>query len=341
MLAAMLGTAALPLASPAQAEQTVLTYASFGGALQKAEEAGWLKPFMKEHPDVKIVYDNIDYAKVKVMVESGHVTWDVLVTADDFGLKNDEALLEKLDCGVIPCADMPADQYQTTGYRVAQTTSGLTVGYNTKKMPPGQAPQGWADMFDLKKFPGKRVVMMDSSSYVFEQALLADGVDPQHMYPLDYDRAIKKLNSLGSSLIIAPGYQGCAELVGSGEAVMGGCWYGRFTDVKERAGAPVEICWNQGIVSAGYFSVPKGTKHKDLAMQFIAWAVSPEHNAAVSDSIPYGPPNPKAMVHVRADVKPKMLSSYLDKAFFPDNVWYDSNRAEVTRRWTEWVAGAK
>jgi hypothetical protein len=43
----------------------VLTYASFGGALQKAEEAGWLRPFEKEHPGVTIVYDFVDYAKLK------------------------------------------------------------------------------------------------------------------------------------------------------------------------------------------------------------------------------------------------------------------------------------
>jgi putative spermidine/putrescine transport system substrate-binding protein len=249
----------------------------------------------------------------------------VVTSADDFGLKSDEALLERLDCSVIPCADMPADKDPTTGYRVAQTTSGLVVGYNTRKMPAGRVPHGWADLFDLAKFPGKRVVMMDASSYVFEQALIADGVDPEHMYPLDFDRAIRKLNSLGDRLTVAPSYQGCAELVGSGEAVMGGCWSGRFTDVIERTGAPIAICWSQAIVSFGYLSVPRGTAHRDLAMQFIAWAVSPEHNAAISDYIPYGPANPKAMVHVKDSVLPKMLASHLQTA--------------VYRRWTNWISG--
>jgi putative spermidine/putrescine transport system substrate-binding protein len=330
--------AALP-PSTAIAEQVILTYASFGGALQKAEEAAWLRPFENSHPGVKIVYDEVDYAKLKVMVESGQVTWDVLATADDFGLKSDEPLLEKLDCHEIPCSDMAGARSPTTGYRVAQTLSGVVLGYNTAKMPKGRTPQGWADMFDLKRFPGKRVVMMDASSYVFEQALLADGVEPKNIYPLDLSRAIRKLNSLGDRLTVAPSYQGCAELVGSGEAVMGGCWSGRFTDVIERTKAPVAICWNQGIVSSGYFSVPRGARHKALAMQFIAWAVSAEHNGAISNFITYGPANPKALAHVPPTLREKMLVGHLDTAFFPDNYWYDANRAEVNRRWTTWVSG--
>lgn len=336
---AVSGVAAALNVSGASAEQQILTYVSFGGALQRAEEAAWLRPFEKEHPDVKIVYDTIDYAKVKAMVESGRVTWDVLATATDFGLKSDEKLLERLDCSLIDCSDMPADKNPTTGYRVAQTTSGVVLGYNIKKMPLGLVPHGWVDLFDLKKFPGKRVVMMDASSYVFEQALLADGVDPKNMYPLDLNRAIRKLNSLGDRLTIAPSYQGCAELVGSGEAIMGGCWSGRFTDVIERTMAPIAISWNQAIASDGYFSVPRGTKHKVLAMQFIAWAVSPEHNGAIADYISYGPANPKALKYVNGSVLGKLLSSHLDTAVFPNDYWYDANRAEVNRRWTAWVSG--
>jgi putative spermidine/putrescine transport system substrate-binding protein len=327
------------LAAGVAAAGEVLTYASFGGALQKAEEAGWLRPFEKEHPGVTIVYDFVDYAKLKAMVESGNVSWDVVTSADDFGLKSDEPLLERLDCSVIPCGDMPADKDPTTGYRVAQTTSGLVLGYNTRKMPAGRVPQGWADLFDLVKFPGKRVVMMDASSYVFEQALLADGVDPRNMYPLDFGRAIRKLDSLGDRLTVAPSYQGCAELVGSGEAVMGGCWSGRFTDVIERTSAPIAICWNQAIVSFGYLSVPRGAPNRELAMRFIAWAVSPEHNAAISNYIPYGPANPKALAHVKDSVLQKMLASHLQTAVYPNNYWYDGHRAEVNRRWTNWISG--
>jgi putative spermidine/putrescine transport system substrate-binding protein len=279
LLAALAASLVAAFTNAAGAEETTLTYAGYGGALQKAEETAWLSPYMAANPGVKIIYDNVDYAKLKAMVESGNVVWDVATVAGDFGLKSDEPLLEKIDCAVVPCADLQFDRFQSTGYRVPHQSSGVVLGYNTSKMPEGKTPQSWADFFDLQSFPGKRVVMMDLSSYVFEQALLGDGVDPKAMYPLDYDRAIAKLNSLGDSLIVAPSYQGCAELVGSGEAVMGGCWYGRFDDVKYRAHAPVEIQWNQAIVAPGYLVVPKGTKNRDAVMKLIAYITSAEHNA--------------------------------------------------------------
>src|SRR5215831_10864548 len=96
--AACLCLAASLMPRIAAAEDVTITYASFGGALQKAEEAAWLKPFMAQNPGVKILYDSVDYAKLKAMVEANNVVWDVAVVANDFGLTSDEPLLEKIDC---------------------------------------------------------------------------------------------------------------------------------------------------------------------------------------------------------------------------------------------------
>ena len=323
----------------AAAEDVTITYASFGGALQKAEEAAWLKPFMEQNPGVKIVYDSVDYAKLKAMVEANDVVWDVVVVANDFGLTSDEPLLEKIDCSIVSCDQLQPDKFPTTGYRAPHSTSGLAIGYNTTKMPSGMVPQNWADFFDVAKFPGKRVVMMDASSYVFEQALLGDGVAPKDLYPLDIDRAIKKLNSLGKNLVIAPSYQGCAELLASGDATMAGCWTGRLTGAKYGAHAPIDIQWNQGVISPGYLVIPKGTKHKDLAMKLIAFITSAEHNADQARYIDYGPTNIKALDKVDPAKKDRLQSSHLDVSVFLDDKWYDKNRPEVTKRFAEWLAG--
>jgi putative spermidine/putrescine transport system substrate-binding protein len=326
-------------AKDASAEDVTLTFASFGGALQKAEEAAWLKPFADANPGVKIVYDSVDYAKLKAMVEANNVVWDVAVVANDFGLTADEPLLEKIDCGIVPCNELQPDRFPTTGYRAAHSTSGLAIGYNTQKMPAGKVPENWADFFNVSAFPGKRVVMMDASSYVFEQALLGDGVAPKDLFPLDIDRAIKKLNSIGDDLVIAPSYQGCAELLATGEAALAGCWTGRLTGAKYGAGAPVEVQWNQGIISPGYLVIPKGTKHKDWAMKLVAFITSADHNAAQAEYIDYGPTNIKALDKVDPAKKDRLQSSYLDKSVFLDDLWYDKNRPEVTKRFAEWMAG--
>lgn len=327
----------LGAAVPATAE-TTLTYVSFGGSLQEAEEKAWLEPFAAANPGVEVVYDFIDYAKLKAMVESGNVTWDVVTTGNDFGLDNDAALLEPIDCSIVPCDRLQPDRFPTTGYRVPQSTSGLAIGYNTTLMPEGKVPQGWVDFFDTATFPGKRVIMGDASSFPLEQALLGDGVPGDQLYPLDIARALAKLDSLGDDLIVTPSYQGCAEIVASGEAVMGGCWTGRLLTMAD-AGQPIAVQWNQGIISPGYWAIPKGAPNKDLAMQFIAWAVSAEHGAEISKYIPYGPANVDALAKVDPAIAPKLQSSYLDISVFPDDRWYDQNRAQVTTAWAEWLAG--
>ena len=67
--------------------------------------------------------------------------------------------------------------------------------YSTDAYAEGKAPQTWADLFDLKQFPGKRT-LADNPVSSLEIALLADGVAPDKLYPLDADRALKKLDTI-------------------------------------------------------------------------------------------------------------------------------------------------
>ena len=139
----VVGVAALALgaaSAAAHAEEITITFASYGGALQRAEEAAWLQPFQALHPEIKIAYDIVDPVKLKAMVEAGRVVWQVASVGPDFGLGSDENLLEKIDCGIVPCDQLQPSLYPTTGYRAAYATSGLAIGYNTTLLPAGKVP---------------------------------------------------------------------------------------------------------------------------------------------------------------------------------------------------------
>jgi putative spermidine/putrescine transport system substrate-binding protein len=318
------------------AKQTI-TYVGFGGALQEAETKAWFEPFMKKHPNITIQYDTTDYAKLKAMVERKKVTWDVFNSGSDFGLGKDEQYLTKLDCDIIPCADLQPDVLGHTDYRVPATTSGLAIGYNKDKMPAGQVPQNWQDFFDVKKFPGKRVIMLDTSSFPFEQALLGAGVAPDALYPIDFAKAIAKLDSIGKDIKVAASYQACGDMVGSGEAVMGACWTGRLVDQID-AGRPVGIQWQQNILSPGYLSIPKGSKHAPAATELIAYI---ENNAAeLAKYIPYGPVNTKQIPQVQESRKPFLQSTYADQGVPTDDKWLSDNAAEYSQKWEAWKSGS-
>ncbi|MBV9358631.1 MAG: extracellular solute-binding protein [Chloroflexi bacterium] len=337
MLAATTG--ALPGAAFAQQDQPVtLTYASFGGALQDAEEKAWIEPYMQLHPNVKILYDNVDYAKLKAMVESGNVTWDVVTTGPDFGLGDSTRYLEKLDCTIISCADLQPDKFpQGDGYRVAQTTSGTVLGWNTQAMPAGQVPQSWADLFDLQRFPGKREVMGDMESMPLEIALVADGVPPDQLYPLDVQRALNKWDTIKDDVEFTTNYQGCAEKIATGDAAMGECWSGRFQTFKDN-GQPVDYTWTGQTMTGGYNMVPKGSKNKVEAEKFIAYITSPEAGARFTDYISYGPANINADQFIKPDRKPLLGISNVDSStiFVNDQFWAD-NRDQVDKTWQAWL----
>ena len=167
------------------------------------------------------------------------------------------------------------DGFATT-YRVGDITYGVVLAYNTDKTA-GVVPEGWADFFDTAKIPGKRGLWKYSTGGVLEFALMADGVKPADLYTptLDVDRAIKKLDTIKDDIVWWDSGAQSQELIGSGEVAMSMIWNGRGYSAKHTDNKPVEMQWNQQILTADYFVVPKGTPNKQVAMEFIAWARAP------------------------------------------------------------------
>ena len=88
-------------------------------------------------------------------------------------------------------------------------------------MPCAECPKTWADLFDAEKFPGKRTFYKWSAPGVIEAALLADGVAPDKLYPLDLDRAFKKLDTIKDDIIWWIGGAQSQQLLASAEAPFG------------------------------------------------------------------------------------------------------------------------
>ncbi len=318
--------------SPPRADGKTLTFASYGGAYQKAQRQGWLEPYAALTGITFQESEDSSNATIKSQVETGAVEWDVVDVGNDFGLDANAALLEPLDYTKIH-KDEILEGFAGT-YRVADITYGVVLAYNTEKTA-GAVPAGWADYFDTTTFPGKRGIYDYSAGGIFEIALLADGVAPRDLYPLDLDRAIAKLDTIKSDLVFWGSGAESQDLIGKGEVTMSLMWNGRAYSAKHIDNKPVEIQWNQQIVTADYFVVPKGTPNKDLAMDFIAWATCAENNAAPSDYIPYGPTNKNA--EPAADKVPDLSVSNADEnsAYF-DDAWVVENATLLEDTYQAW-----
>jgi putative spermidine/putrescine transport system substrate-binding protein len=318
--------------NPPRQEGVKLTYVSFGGAYQEAQRKAWLTPY-SELTGVEFAEDeNSSNATIKAQVESGQVTWDVVDVGNDFGLDAHKDLLEPLDYSLIP-RDEVLDGF-AGDYRVADMTYGVALAYNTEKTA-GQTPAGWADFFDTTKIPGKRGMWDYSEGGIFEVALMADGVKPAELYPLDLERATKKLDTIKDDLVFWSSGAESQELIGSGEVAMTLIWNGRGWSAKHTDNKPVEIQWNQQIVTADYLVVPKGTPNKDAAMKFIAYAVCAENNAKPSEFIPYGPIN-KNSKPAPANVADLAVSNADENSAYFDDEYLIANFDAIDAAYQDW-----
>ncbi|MER8798895.1 extracellular solute-binding protein [Mesorhizobium sp. M0984] len=131
------------------------------------------------------------WAKVKAMSGLGNVEWDMMETGTgDVFVSELQALLYDLgnDCAKVPRAksDGVADVQQI--WRSASLGATLLVA--NEQIFGGK-------FFDIQDFPGPRALPDFSTPWrVLIGALLADGVDRDKLFPLDLDRAFRKLDEM-------------------------------------------------------------------------------------------------------------------------------------------------
>jgi len=195
---ALLGVSFCVLAThsalPALADQ--ITFVSQGGAYQKAQTIAILDPSAKKL-GITINQDSIPDAwpAIKSQVASGKPTWDVVDVPTGYCLRGGEqGLLEKLDFSKLPNGAAMPEAYRSP-YSVAYEFYSSVLAYSQKKFSAEAAPNSWADFWDVKAFPGPRSLRNHPVDNI-EAALMADGVAADKLYPLDVDRAFKKLDEI-------------------------------------------------------------------------------------------------------------------------------------------------
>lgn len=324
--------AALLAGTGAFAQDVSLTISSYGGVYQESQAKAYFQPFLAQNPNIKIVEDTgSSNAKLKAMVETGNVTLDLMVTDDSFGLDSDSQWLEPIDYSIIDRSKFIDGAAGT--YRVASDIEGTVLAYNSSEFGEA-APKGFADFFDTEKFPGMRTVWKYAASGIFETALLADGVKPEELYPIDVERALKKLDTIKDSLVWWESGSQSEQLLASGEASMGLVWVGRAVNVADKG---IKIDWTDWTSQTGYWIVPKGTKNKDAVMRAIDFFTEPAQQIAFTKYLPYGPSNKNAVDGVDATFKGNLPTDHLDTRVLMNAEWWAENGATVDLRFQEWL----
>lgn len=311
-----------------------LNFVSWGGSTQEAQKQAWAIPF-NQTSGIRVTQDGpTDYGKLKAMVESGNVQWDVVDVEADFALRAaSEGLLEPLDFATIQRDRI--DPRFVSDHGVGSFFFSFVLGYNQGSLG-GKVPTEWSALFDTATYPGKRALYKWPSPGVLELALLADGVPADKLYPLDLDRAFRKLDTIKKNIVWWSGGAQSQQLLASGEASLGQFWNGRVYALQQD-GAPVGVSWKQNLVMADFLVVPKGAKNKDAAMKFLANASSAKGQAEFANLTAYAPVNVDSIAQLKGELAANLPTAYAKDQITLDYAYWAKNGPDIAARWNEWL----
>ncbi|WP_024356049.1 extracellular solute-binding protein [Leucobacter chironomi] len=314
-----------------------LTFAGSGGVFQDGQTEALWNPFA-EASGAKFNQDAFDAGKLKAMVDSGNVSWDIVNTTQFDTARGCGTLYEKYDYSQIDTSKIPEGTI-TDECMVPQILYGLVVVYNTDKFgdnPPTSA----ADFFDTEKFPGKRTV--SQSTYVDPQtvefALTAQGKDVKKLKPEDIEGAFDMYRDLGNDVIgWTTGAQAQQQLE-AGEAVMGLVWSGRGYGAAN-AGAPVAPMWDQWMIMVDSNGIPKGVKDKQAAFAAVNYSIGAEQQAKMTELTSYGGVNVDAKPQMDELLTEWMTTEHLDTGIAPNVDFWVENYDALSAAWAGWATG--
>ena len=335
-----LGAAAV-IAAPAviRAQDRTLTVRDPGGPYADGFRAAFYDPFF-EATGIRVTGVQGEHAPtgmIASMVDAGNYIWDGSILSDNaHQVLVSQNYLEPIRV-TDPIREIPADL--RTDYLMGTDVVGVVLAYRTDTMGAG-ALNSWADFWDIERKPGLRALRRNAFD-TMEQALLADGVDPAQLYPLDIDRAFASLGRVrpGVALWWTGGAQ-TSQLLATGEVDALPTWNAR-AQVAIDDGAPVQINWNQALYTYEGWGILRGGPKADLMQDFVSFCAQGPQQALFTPHLAYGPTNPGAYQTIPAE-RAAILPS--NPTFFPDMVKSDATfwgpvADAVNERFNEWLLG--
>ena len=339
-----------------------LNVVSWGGAYQAAQRQAYFLPF-QERFGIQLVEDSpVEYAKIRSMVETGNVTWDVVDSGTravyQLGPTGD---LEELSPGIhnryLPFFPQVAVTPWSGGGGVLWSTG---LAYQKNKVDElwgGNAPKDWTAFWNVDEFPGTRWMGRRVNENIFfahfnRTPEILDTVDGRNaiakLTDEQVDQSFEELEKIKPHIQFWwTGGTDCPQALITDQADMCTAWNGRIWNAQqEEGGDNLHYCFECGHLNqTDVFYIPKGSPNKELAELFISWTAEPHINVEMIKYITYGPLNLQALPLVNTDVVDQLTidnlptsPSALEKAVVVDEVWLGTNLDALAERMEAFLA---
>jgi putative spermidine/putrescine transport system substrate-binding protein len=269
--------------------------AGFGGETYDTRHKLVFDPFTKLS-GATVVDAPWDYGKYLNMVDAKSPEWDAI----DFDGYSVVSLIQsgkppaKLADWVRRC-DLVDKKFQD--YAAGSYAYSVVMGWSPSLQG---TPETWADFFDTKKFPGKRAFPKSIYAGTVEIALMADGVNKDDLYPLDFDRAFAKLDELKKDLVFYDSYAQGQQLMVQGSASMMATANSRMIQLQHQGKG--KFTYEQAVLYPwGAFPITQNAPHMDATNALIDTMSHPAVQAEIARTLYLGPIQSAAFDELKAD----------------------------------------
>lgn len=338
---ALVGSAALAPYARAQAPKDLsgqtIVFADFGGTLRDIRRKVFFDPF-EQATKARVISADMDMARFQLMADRGRGEWDLAdLNGSDVVRFHGSGGLMKLPDHVTKSEYVPQKykDYAVGGYAINHC-----IGYNKDELPKGSVPASWVDFFDLERFPGRRGLLRGFSLSALEAALVADGVPHAQVYPIDFDRAFAKLDTIRDQVVFSANFAAGQQALAQGSVAMTMLTSGRILPVREQ-NPSVDIVWNQAFLATWTASgVPVGAPNPEGAFALLDFMMDPHRQAQFAVS-GYGPAAEGAMQYIDEKTLGMLPNSpeHFKVALQIDQEKLAQQREEILKKYLEWVGG--
>jgi spermidine/putrescine-binding protein len=340
-VAAALMVAGCDMSSSGSSDKIVA--ANYGGISGDTIAAMIGKPFEEESgKSIQHIASGVGFvAKVEAQNQAGKVAWDVIegAGAQEAALLWSKKFLEPLPTDVRTKLEKVSIPNGVNQYGVLLGTTGYVIACNMEKIKA--CPSNPADFWNVEAFPGRRA-MVSNPFAAMASALVADGVKPNEVFPMNIDRAFKKLKEIRPHVAIwATSGDQQVQIMRDGQVDMSIMWNGRAKSVID-GGVPLRLEWGGSLANPNYMVVLKGGPNTKAAMSYLEWyGMHAKPQADVARKLAYGMSN-KGVVELLSPSEAALLpegGTNGNNQVRLDGDWWAHNADKVAPLWKELLSG--
>lgn len=347
------GMSASPLSAQDAGGGTIpnLTFTSWTGPYMRSQMLGFVRPYEAATGQrLTVAHYNGGIDEIRDQVESANVIWDVvdltqadLMRACDAGLLEDISDIELPDGsdGTPAAEDFVAGALSPCGVGVIEWATAFAYSGAAFGDSP---PSGIADFFDVETYPGARAIRNDPT-VIMEWALMADGVARDEVYPLleteeGVARAFDVMEAIRPGLQLWSAGREPVRLLNGGEVVLSSIWATTGATAAKEEGADFAIVFDGRILEMDLFGIPKGSRNKAAALEFIRYASSSTSLAQMVSRLPNGPTRKSSLALLSEEVLAQIPNSpsYADNlSLVSDATWWAEHHARLDEAFQAWL----